>query len=88
MFDPENRAPIPDVAGQAVRERTRESIVAALDFQYLLVLGISATAEFTIHGILVQHVEERAESRDRRVAEVHHVQYRFRYALPAQARHV
>src|SRR5262245_16153975 len=69
-----NRAPIPDVAGQAVGECVREPIVSAVDFQKLLDLGAGATAELAIHGIFVQHVQERAEPRDWRVAEVHQVQ--------------
>ena len=84
LFDSVNRTSISDAVAQAVGERARKPIVAPIDFEGWLVLSASTTAKLAIHGVLVQHVEERAEPRDRRVAEVHHVQRRFRHALRAK----
>ena len=84
VFDSVNRASIFEAVDQAVGERARKLIVASVDFKDLLVLRASTTAQLAIHGVLVQHVEERAEPRDRCVAEVHHVQRRFGHALRAK----
>ena len=72
MLNSPDRALVPDPVGEPGGERVRQSIVAPVDLQELLVVRTSATPQFTVDRDFVQNIQKRAEPCDRRGAQIHH----------------